>query len=176
MIVQNTTIKDCKHISPYVFYDFRGEYVETYNKQEYDKLFPIGVSSEFVQDDFSLSEKYTLRGFHGDEKTWKLVQAKIGTIILIVIDVRKESSTYGVHQGFLLNERNRQQILVPSNCAIAHLCLSDCCMFDYKQTEYYDRDIQFSYNYKSNGVVWPIPDNKLILSDRDRNAPLWTKE
>ena len=177
MIAKDTTIQYCKHIFPDVFYDFRGEYVETYNKKQYDELWPSGVwHSVFVQDDFSLSTKHTLRGFHGDADTWKLVQAKIGTIILWVIDVRKDSSTYGVNQTFLLNERNREQVLIPNNCAIAHLCLSDYCMFDYKQTEYYDREMQFSYNYKSNGVVWSIPDDKLVLSDRDRNAPLWTKE
>jgi dTDP-4-dehydrorhamnose 3,5-epimerase len=175
MIVKNTNIEDCKHIFPDVFYDFRGEYVETYNKEAYDKLFPKDVCPEFVQDDFSISTKYTLRGFHGDPLTWKLVQAKVGIIILWVIDIRQESTTYGWNHGFLLNERNREQVLVPNNCAIAHLCLSDVCMFDYKQTQYYDRHAQFSYNYKSNGVEWQTPDDKLILSNRDRNAPLWIR-
>lgn len=176
MIVNNTTIQDCKHIFPGVFYDFRGEYVETYNKIQYDALFPPGINVEFVQDDFSLSERYTLRGFHGDAKTWKLVQAKVGSILLWIIDTRKDSWSYGVNAVFFLNEKNREQVLIPNNCAIAHLCLSATCMFDYKQTEYYDRDLQFSYNYKSNGVEWPIADSNLILSKRDRIAPLWNKE
>ena len=174
MIWRDTKIESCKHVFPEVFYDFRGEYIETWNKSEYRDITPVG--KEFVQDDFSLSEKYTLRGFHGDSYTWKLVQAKVGSIILWVIDIRKQSHTYGVSQAFYINERNREQVLIPNNCAIAHLCLSDRCLFDYKQTEYYDRDMQFSYNYKSNGVVWPIPDDQLILSDRDRNASLWVKE
>jgi len=173
-VIRDTTIHGCKHILPDVFYDFRGEYVETWNKSEYREVLPVGT--EFVQDDFSLSERYTLRGFHGDTKTHKLIQSKIGSIIVWVIDIRKDSPTYGVNESFCINEKNRQQVFVPAGCALAHLCLSAYCMFDYKQTEYYDRAFQFSYNYKSNGVDWPIADENLILSRRDRVAPLWIKE
>lgn len=174
MIVHNTTIDGCKHIHPDVFYDFRGEYVETWNMERYNALLPKGV--EFVQDDFSMSDKYTLRGFHGDPKTWKLVQAQIGRIQLCLIDMREDSLTYGKNAGFIISEINRHQVLVPSGVAVAHLCLSDRCIFDYKQTEYYDRDMQFSYNYKSNGTRWPVPDESIILSDRDRNSPLWERK
>lgn len=174
MVIEETAIQDCKHIMPRVFYDFRGEYVETWNMERYNVLLPDGI--EFVQDDFSMSDKYTLRGFHGDPKTWKLVQAQVGRIQLCLIDMRKSSSTYGKNTGFIISETNRHQVLIPAGVAVAHLCLSEKCIFDYKQTEYYDRDMQFSYRYNSNGTRWPIPDDKIILSDRDRNSPLWERE
>ena len=174
MIAKRTNIESCWHIVPSVFYDFRGEYVETWNKIEYSVYLPDGI--DFVQDDFSMSDRYTLRGFHGDPKTWKIVQAQVGRIQLCLIDMREVSPTYGMNADFIISETNRHQVLVPAGVAVAHLCLSERCIFDYKQSEYYSRDVQFSYHYSSNGTIWPIPERNFILSNRDRTAPVWERK
>lgn len=174
MKIIDSKIKDCKLIAPDVFRDFRGEYVETWHKNYYKTLFPSDAEAEFVQDDFSVSQRHVLRGLHGDPHTWKLVQAPMGGFVLTVLDVRKGSPSYGQYEQFSLSDFNRWQVLIPAGCANGHLCLTEKCMFSYKQTAYYDRDSQFSYSYKSAGIVWPVVEEWLILSERDKNAPLWT--
>jgi len=172
MLKRETKIQGCFIIVPEVFYDFRGEYVETWQKNYYQHLLPENV--EFVQDDFSVSRKGVLRGLHGDPQTWKLVQCPMGELLLGVLDVRDGSPTRGVWELFPLNEKNRWQVLIPAGCANGHLCLSDKCMFDYKQTTFYDQQKQFSYYYNSGGIIWPVPRWFLSgISERDANAPTW---
>ena len=80
---------------PEVFYDFRGKYVETYNKKEYSTLIDFnGEPLDFVQDDISISRKHVLRGLHGDHKTWKLIQCLSGAIFVAVVDMRPSSPNY----------------------------------------------------------------------------------
>jgi dTDP-4-dehydrorhamnose 3,5-epimerase len=94
MIIQDTAIKDCKLIKPDVFYDFRGEYIETWQREYYKGIFPKDINTpEFVQDDFSVSNNGTLRGLHGDPDTWKLVQCPMGELLLGVLDIRDDSPT-----------------------------------------------------------------------------------
>ena len=165
--VEDTHIQGCRKIIPDVFYDFRGEYVETYNRAAYDKICPC----EFVQDDFSLSRRNVLRGLHGDPKTWKLIQCLHGEILFTVLDCRTDSPTRGRWQQWALSERNRWQILVPSGCANGHYCLTETCIFSYKQTTYYCDQSQFGYHYTSCGIPWPA--SSPVLSQRDSSAPLW---
>ena len=157
-------INDMKLITPDIFYDFRGEYVETYNEKDWD----IGI--KFVQDDISISNYKVLRGLHGDKNTWKLVQCLQGSFYLVLVDCRENSPTYANWFGYCLNDKNRQQILIPAGCANGHLCLSEKCIFHYKQSEYYQgADKQFTLRWNAlPDIFWPI-DNP-ILSQRDRNG------
>lgn len=166
MLIEETKINNCLIIKPKVHYDFRGEYVETFNEKKYKKILPSDVN--FVQDDFSVSFKNVLRGMHGDTKTWKLIQCLHGEILLAVYDIRDNSGTKDNWQLFPLNEKNRWQVLVPANCLNGHLCLSDKCIFSYKQSEYYSgpKD-QFSVKWNTLGIDWPI--NNPILSERDKH-------
>jgi dTDP-4-dehydrorhamnose 3,5-epimerase len=170
MVVKDTKIEGCKLIKPEVFYDFRGEYVETWSLQNYDSLVK---GATFKQDDFSVSQRGVLRGLHGDPLTWKLIQCPMGELLLGVLDVRVNSPTKGEWELFPLNEKNRWQVLIPAGCANGHLCLSEKCMFDYKQTTYYSEQKQFSYHYSSGGIKWPDNDTVPLLSERDLNASVW---
>ena len=165
-------LNDVATINPYVFYDHRGCYVETFNKKDYSAFKEqSGEAIEFVQDDISVSHKNTLRGLHGDHVTWKLVQCLAGSILLAVVDMRKKSDSYLSWKTFLLNDKNRTQILIPPGFANGHLCLSDTCIFSYKQSTYYEgQEKQFTvkWNEPSVGIFWPI-DNP-TLSYRDSNA------
>jgi len=151
---------------PDVFEDYRGQYVETWNSRTYQCS---GPWLEWKQDDFSFSSKGVLRGLHGDLQTYKLVQCISGKILLTVFDCRKDSSTYLFHEQFTLTEYNRKQILIPSGCANGHICLSDNCIFHYKQSEFYNPSEQFTIKWNSFGIKWPI-DNP-ILSERDSEGP-----
>lgn len=158
------TIKDLKLIVPDIFYDFRGEYAETYNNKDWN----LGI--EFIQDDISVSSRNVLRGLHGDAVTWKLVQCLHGSLYLVVVDCRKDSYTYSKWYGYTLNDKNRHQILIPPGCANGYLCLSDSCIFHYKQSTYYQgADKQFTLRWNAvKAVFWPISNP--ILSSRDSNG------
>ncbi len=165
--VVDTKIRDCIILQPSIHYDYRGEYFETFHKDIYKALCP----SEFVVDDISVSRKNTLRGLHGDEKTWKLIQCLFGEIFEVVVDLRKNSPTYLNWQGFALNDKNRYQLLIPAGCINGHLCLSDMCLFSYKQTEYYtgaENQLSIKWDDPLLNIHWPI--NNPILSDRDNTA------
>jgi dTDP-4-dehydrorhamnose 3,5-epimerase len=162
IITQN--LFNVKLIKPEIQYDFRGQYVETWNEEKY-KTFGV----KFVQDDVSFSKKNTLRGLHGDNKTWKLIQCLYGEIYVAIVDMRKNSPTFEKFQTFAINDNNRYQLLIPPGVANGHLCLSDKCIFSYKQSEYYSgAENQFTVKWNKYPIYWPIKDP--ILSERDANA------
>lgn len=167
------TIADLKLITPQIHYDYRGEYVETYSRRSYQFTDRDGQPIEFVEDDISMSRQNVLRGLHGDSKTWKLIQCLYGEFYYVVADLRRASPTYRRWESFILNDRNRRQVLVPAGCANGHLVLSASCVFSYKQSQYYSgAGDQFTvrWNDPALNIHWPCPDP--ILSLRDSTAPL----
>jgi len=163
------TLPDVAIITPDVFYDYRGEYVETWNIENY-KAFNKG-NIDFKQDDISTSVKHTLRGLHGDNETWKLVQCLYGSLLQVVVDMRPSSKTYLKHDMFSINDKNRRQILIPPGFANGHLVMSEMGIFSYKQsTLYVGAEAQFTvrWNDPKLNISWPITNP--ILSSRDKNA------
>lgn len=172
-ISETSTIANLKILTPDVFYDFRGEYFETFSKETYRFVDDNGNPIEFVEDDVSISRRNVLRGLHGDAKTWKLVQCLLGEIYLVVVDMRPKSATSPKWESFAINEKNRKQILIPAGCANGHLCLSEKCIFSYKQSQLYSgshNQFTVRWNDPKIGVWWPITEP--ILSVRDGSAPL----
>lgn len=152
-------------IKPDIHYDYRGEYIETFHWHWFNSEFP---DVDFKVDDISVSRKNTIRGLHGDGETWKLIQCLEGEILQTVVDLDTTSRTYLQWEQFYINEKNRHQILIPPLHANGHLCLSDRCIFSYKQTSYYEDQKQFQYHYLSLGIPWPVKTP--ILSERDKTA------
>ncbi len=171
-VTKSTKIKDLVIIKPAVFYDFRGEYVETFSQQNYAQFLDYdGTPINFVEDDISMSRQHVLRGLHGDSKTWKLIQCLMGEFYYVVVDMRKDSPTYLNWEAFTMNEKNRIQVLVPAGCANGHLVLSDRTIFSYKQSQYYSgMQNQFTvrWNDPTLKIFWPI--SQPILSERDGGA------
>ena len=159
-----TELKGVLLITPSVFKDYRGEYVEAYNADLYKGK---GVGVTFVEDDISVSIKNVLRGIHGDDRTWKLISCLHGEFYLAVVDCDTQSSGFGRWQSFVLSDKNRHQVLVPPKYGNGHLVLSDKAIFHYKQSAYYDPSRQFTYlwNDPKFNIKWPI--DKPILSKRD---------
>ena len=151
-------------IQPAIFEDFRGSYVETYNKDLYRAN---GINVEFVQDDISVSLRHVLRGIHGDSETWKLISCLYGKFYFVVVDCRKESKNFGKWQSFLLSDQNRLQVLVPPGFGNDHLVLSYMTVFHYKQSTYYNPEKQFTYKWNDPtlNIWWPIKNP--IISRRD---------
>ena len=165
MKIEKTELDGVLLISPNTnFEDFRGQYIEIYNKNEFRKQ---GISVEFVQDDISYSRQNVLRGIHGDNKTWKLISCLYGSFYFVVVNNDPNSQQYKKSISFTLSDKNRKQILVPPKFGNGHLVLSEEAIFHYKQNTEYDRESQFTikWNDPDFNLWWPIKNP--ILSKRD---------
>ena len=155
--------------SPSVYREYRGEIFTTFHSTDHPvtKLMPADVN---IHGRFSKSYKGVLRGLHYDNKTWKLVQALVGDIYLVVLDVRKDSATYGKWESYIISEKTRDQVLVPPGFANGHFALADC-VFHYNlfyQGDYVDENKQgvIRWNDPRFDIEWP--SNEPILQARDR--------
>jgi dTDP-4-dehydrorhamnose 3,5-epimerase len=169
MHVSDSTLEGVRVISPATsFEDFRGAYVEIYNR---DLFHEHGIDVDFLQDDISTSTRHVLRGIHGDRSTWKLISCLHGSFYLVVINWNPEHAQHGAWEGFTLSDRNRLQVLVPPGFGNGHLVLSDTAIFHYKQSTYYDRSSQFTLRWDDPalGLWWPVATP--IVSRRDGEAP-----
>lgn len=165
LTVEKTQLPGVLLIKPSIFEDFRGEYVETYNRESYQAA---GIGVDFIQDDISVSSHHVLRGIHGDQNTWKLVSCMHGNFYLVVLNYDSESPDFGKWQGFALSDRNRYQVLIPPKHGNGHVVLSDKAIFHYKQNTLYDgAEGQFTvaWNDPRFNLWWPIKNP--ILSRRD---------
>jgi len=153
--------------APTNFEDFRGTYVEIYNRKLYEE---VGVPDEFIQDDISTSRKHVLRGVHGDQKTWKLVSCLAGSFYLLIVNNDPESPQYRHWEGFTLSERNAVQVLIPPKFGNGHVVMSEFAIFHYKQTTAYNRESQFTirWNDPEYGFWWPVVAP--IVSRRDQGV------
>jgi dTDP-4-dehydrorhamnose 3,5-epimerase len=166
MNVQPTELDGVLLITPpTVFEDFRGHYIEIYNRELYQKA---GVLVDFVQDDISVSYRNVLRGIHGDGHTWKLVSCLHGRFYLVVVNNDPGSPQYRKWASFTVSDTNRVQVLIPPRFGNGHVVLSDQAIFHYKQNTVYDRASQFTilWDDPAYGIWWPLPDP--VLSRRDQ--------
>lgn len=167
--ISNSPIFDSvKIITPSIFRDDRGEFVETYSMNTYDLRDHSGNSIMFKEDDLSISHKGVLRGLHGDTKTWKLIQCVYGEVFFALVDYNPGSPTFLKHQAFTLNEENRLQILVPPYFVNGYLCISGKCVFSYKQSETYtgmQNQVAMRWNDPRVAIAWP--ESNPVLSKRD---------
>ena len=154
---------------PSVHYDLRGSLFTTYNKELYNPYLPPGV--EFIHDKFAESKYNVLRGLHGDTKTWKLISCIRGDIFQVVVDYRKGSPTYLKWDSWLLNDKNKLQILVPANFLNGYYVMSEYAIFHYKlayQGEYFDVKDQITVKWNDNQIDIDWPTDEPILQDRDK--------
>jgi dTDP-4-dehydrorhamnose 3,5-epimerase len=167
--IRKTTLPGVLLIDPPTrFEDFRGSYVELYNREMFHAA---GIDYDFVQDDISTSSRHVLRGIHGDASTCKLVSCLQGRFYIAVVNWDAESPHHRRWEGFTLSEDNRTMLLIPPKHGNGHVVLSDQAIFHYKQTTYYDRAGQFTLRYDDPavGIWWPVKSP--ILSRRDDEAP-----
>lgn len=168
--VETCHIEGLKVITPTVFRDERGYFMETYN---YNDLKEAGIDQVFVQDNQSASRKGVLRGLHFQKQypQDKLVRVIRGEVYDVAVDLREDSPTYGQWYGVLLSEENQKQFFIPKQFAHGFLVLSDYAEFVYKCTDFYHANDQGGIRYDDPDIAvqWPIPEGmKLILSENDK--------
>lgn len=170
MKILPTKLNDCYIIEPKVFTDKRGFFLETYRDSNYEQL--VGISLPFVQDNHSRSSKGVLRGLHFQKKKpqGKLVRVVCGQVFDVAVDIRKNSSTFGMWDSVILSENNKKQLWIPPGFAHGFLVLSDYADFEYKCTDYYDPEDECGilWSDPNLAISWPLENP--IISNKDAAA------
>lgn len=171
--IETCNIEGLKVITPTVFGDKRGYFMETYNYKDYKEA---GIDMEFVQDNQSASKRGVLRGLHFQIQypQDKLVRVIRGEVFDVVVDLRKGSKTFGKWFGVVLSEENKKQFFIPKGFAHGFVVLSDYAEFCYKVTDFYHPNDEGGLLWKDPdiGIDWPMPEGMteedLTLSDKDK--------
>jgi dTDP-4-dehydrorhamnose 3,5-epimerase len=170
MIVEPLSIPDVKLLTPRIFRDARGSFLETWRDERYELL---GIATPFVQDNVSVSMRGVLRGLHFQhpQGQGKLVTVLAGSVFDAAVDVRRGSPTFGKWVGHELSADTGQQLWVPPGFAHGFMVTSERAVFSYKCTAYYSLTAEHSllWDDPAIGIVWP--DAAPILSDKDAAAP-----
>jgi dTDP-4-dehydrorhamnose 3,5-epimerase len=170
MRVLPTSLDGVLLLEPAVHGDDRGFFVETFRANVWGEL---GIDIEFVQDNHSRSRRGTLRGMHfqTDPGQAKLVRCARGQILDVVVDLRRDSNTFGRWDGHELDDANLRQLWVPVGFAHGFCVLSEEADVVYKCSSYYDpaTEAGIAYDDPDVGIAWP--DLELLVSERDRSAP-----
>jgi len=168
-------ISDIVLIEPVVYSDHRGYFMEVYHQQ---RFFEHGLAETFVQDNVSRSVRGTLRGLHYQRQPHaqgKLVRVFYGEVFDVAVDIRQGSATFAKWVGITLSAQNSRSLYIPPGFAHGYYVLSDHAEFTYKCTAYYAPESEggILWNDPEIGINWPLIEDEVILSDRDRaNLPL----
>lgn len=160
-------------LEPKIFEDARGFFIESYNQQVFSNL---GINDKFLQDNHSLSkESGILRGMHyqiNPRAQAKLVRVISGAIYDVVIDIRRDSSTFGKWESFILTSENKRQLYVPKGFAHGFCTLTANTEVIYKVDEYYSpqHDRGILWNDPAIGIDWPVSNP--VLSAKDEKLPV----
>ncbi|MDP6336522.1 MAG: dTDP-4-dehydrorhamnose 3,5-epimerase [Nitrospinaceae bacterium] len=157
-------------VEPKIFKDPRGMFYEVYSAKRYAEH---GITAHFVQDNHSVSEKGVVRGLHYQVNPGqaKLVRVTRGEVFDVVVDIRKESSTYGKWWGLRLSETNNLQLYIPVGFAHGFCVLSETVEFLYKCSDYYSPENErgILWNDPDLAIDWPVENP--TLSEKDKVYP-----
>lgn len=165
--------KGIKIIKPKIYNDNRGLFYELWNKKKYANL---GIKNNFVQDNFSFSKKKgTFRGFHYQKPPFsqaKLVWCSKGSILDFIVDIRKNSKSYGSLCSYKLSSRNRIQIFLPVGFLHGYLTLENNTEVNYKVSNFYNPEFEETIIYNDKRIGLKIPKNisKVTISKKDKNG------
>lgn len=170
MEIIESKIKGVFKITPKIFSDDRGHFIESYNE---DALKPYLGNLKFVQDNHSFSKKGVLRGLHfqnGNSAQGKLVRVAKGKVLDVVVDIDQNSPTFGQHETFLLDGEKYEMVFLPKTMAHGFVALEDT-IFTYKCTNFYDVKSE-------SGIIWNDPDLSIdwkienpLISSKDAMLP-----
>ncbi len=174
MQVESTPLKDCYLIKPDIFRDHRGIFLETYHRKKLAEK--TGIDAEFVQDNQSVSSYGVLRGLHyqsGQDAQTKIVRVIYGKVLDVVVDLRPESPTFKKTYSVILDDENLFQLYVPKGFGHGFITLSEKSVFAYKCDNYYKPGSEggIIFNDKDLNIDWRLPENEMILSDKDKQLP-----
>lgn len=170
MIFSETFLKGSYVIDLEPYIDDRGWFVRYYDKDEFKK---IGFDKEWVQMNHSVTYKAgSIRGIHYQLPPFreiKLVRCIAGSVYDVIIDIRKDSSTFLNWYGVELSAENKKMLYIPEGFAHGFQCMTDNCQLLYHHSEVYRPDSEggIKYNDTLIRIEWPLPVN--VISERDKN-------
>lgn len=173
MEIQETELRGVFLLTPKVFGDARGWFMESWSKRVFEEA---GIHVDFVQDNQSFSaQKGTLRGLHYQLNPMcqaKLVRCTRGELFDVAVDIRRGSPQYGRWTGARLSAENKRQLFIPRGFAHGFITLTDDVEIQYKADNYYapECDGGIRWDDPEIGVEWPI--KPVILSEKDGAAPM----
>lgn len=168
---QKLKIPEVILITPKIFNDDRGFFLESYKASEFKEN---GINENFVQDNHSSSSKCVLRGLHYQLPPFdqgKLVRCVKGEIFDVAVDIRKNSPNFGNWIGVNLNEDNNQMLYIPSGFAHGFYALKDNTEVIYKVTAEYSKEYDRGIIWCDQSINIEWPDANVILSGKDKNLP-----
>lgn len=174
MKVFETELEGVVWIEPRIFEDERGYFFESFSQREFEqKVRKI----DFVQDNESKSAYGVLRGLHFQKPPFcqsKLVRVIKGCVLDIAVDIRRGSPTFGQHVAIELSGENHRQLFIPRGFAHGFSVLSDEVVFQYKCDTFYAPHAEgaIAWNDPQLGIDWRLPNDAIILSEKDRHHPL----
>jgi dTDP-4-dehydrorhamnose 3,5-epimerase len=174
--VQETKIQGVFHITPHIFGDSRGYFMESYHQEKFNKA--VGEKISFVQDNESHSTYGVLRGFSFQKGLFaqaKLVRVTQGEVMDIALDMRQHSKTFGQYVIHKLTAENKDQVFIPRGCAHAFLTLSEKATFEYKVDNIFEPNEEDGvlFNDPDLGVKWPINISDIQVGEKDLSRPLF---
>ncbi|EDY35465.1 dTDP-4-dehydrorhamnose 3,5-epimerase [Aciduliprofundum boonei T469] len=164
-------IRDVIIITPKVFEDERGFFMETYKKDDFEKN---GIKGEFLQDNHSYSKYGVLRGLHFQREPYaqaKIVRCIKGEIFDVAVDLRESSPTFGKYVGVVLSEENKKMLFIPRGFAHGFLVLGEEADVMYKVDSVYAPEYEGGLIWSDPDVNIKWPEIKPILSEKDKNWP-----
>ena len=176
MNVTKLPIDGLFYFEPTVYEDERGFFFESFSKEKFDK--EVGYEVNFVQDNHSKSIKNVFRGFHyqvNPKAQGKLVRVVRGEVIDFVVDIRKDSPTFGQYVSLFLSAENCRQFWIPVGFAHGFLVMSEEAEFLYKTTDYYHPQSEQSivWNDPTLNINWPLPKEMIQVSLKDQQGLPW---
>ena len=168
--VATCEIEGLKIITPQVFGDARGYFMETYHAEQFREA---GIDVDFVQDNESASKGGVLRGLHFQNNfpQDKLVRVIKGAVFDVAVDLRKGSPTFGKWHGELLTEENKKQFFIPKGFAHGFYVTGDFAAFTYKCSDFYHPEDEggIAWDDPEIGIKWPVPEGQIPqLSEKDK--------
>lgn len=162
-------------LEPAVFKDERGYFYESYNQKTFREK--TGRDIHFVQDNQARSTRNVLRGLHfqnAPHAQTKLIRALQGTIWDVVVDLRKDSKTFGQWFGVELSDENKRQFLIPKGFAHGYSVLSETAEVFYKCDDFYSKADESGVFYADPdlNIDWKINPDEALVSEKDLKQPL----
>ncbi|MFV8818969.1 dTDP-4-dehydrorhamnose 3,5-epimerase [Haliea sp. E17] len=175
MMFETTPLRDVMVITPKVFGDERGFFLESWNARVFAEA---GLDLGFVQDNHSRSSRGILRGLHYQTQhtQGKLVRVVAGSVFDVAVDLRRSSPSFGKWFGVELSASNQQMLWVPPGFAHGFYVTSDSADFQYKCTDFYDpaSEVALAWNDPTVGIEWPVPEGESpALSGKDAEGLAW---
>lgn len=170
--IEQTTLAGVLIITPRVFQDSRGFFMETFNARD---AAAAGLPVDYVQDNHSRSCRGVLRGLHYQYPQWqgKLIRVVSGEIYDVAVDIRPDSETHGQWEGVYLSAENKKQLYVPEGFAHGFCVTSETADVVYKCTTLYEpsQDRCIAWNDPDIGIEWPVKE--ALVSEKDaQGTPL----